>query len=88
MGPDDDVAAELEQAARRARPGPQSAALAWERAARLTTDDELRVRRLLEAARDAVSAGQFAEADAAVTDALGRTDDPLVRADLEQYGPA
>ena len=31
-----------------------------------------------------MSARQFAEADAAVTDALGRTDDPLVRADLEQ----
>jgi DNA-binding CsgD family transcriptional regulator len=85
VGPDDDVAAELEQAARRARSrSPQSAALAWARAARLTVDDELRVRRLLEAARDAVSAGQFAEADTAVTDALGRTDDPLVRADLEQ----
>ncbi len=84
VGPDDQVAAELEQAARRARSrSPQAAALAWERAARLTVEDGARAQRLLEAARDAVSAGQFAEADAAVTDALVRTEDPLVRADLE-----
>jgi DNA-binding CsgD family transcriptional regulator len=84
VGPDDEVAAELEQAARRARGrSPQAAARAWERAAGLTADADPRARRLLEAARDAVSAGQFTEAGALVSEGLALTADPSVRADLQ-----
>ena len=58
-GQDDEVADELEQAARRARrrSGFAAAARALERAAELSSDDEARGRRLVAAAQDAWLAG-------------------------------
>lgn len=58
--PDEEVAAALEHAASeaRARGGVTAGARAYERAANLSTDDEARARRLLEAASDFAQAGQ------------------------------
>jgi DNA-binding CsgD family transcriptional regulator len=58
--PDEEVAAALESAAgeARARGGVTAGARAFERAANLSTDDEARARRLLEAASDFAQAGQ------------------------------
>lgn len=58
--PDEDVAAALETAAgeARARGGVIAGARAYERAANLSTDDDARARRLLEAASDFAQAGQ------------------------------
>jgi len=73
--PDEAVAAALELAAgeARSRGGVTAAARAYERAANLSTDDEARARRLLEAASDFAQAGQ---ADHAL--ALVRTVQDLV----------
>ncbi|MFA1539936.1 ATP-binding protein [Actinomadura monticuli] len=59
-GPDEDVAAELERAARRAgrRGGSAAVAAAYERAARLSTEPEGKARRLVHAARAAYDAGR------------------------------
>ncbi|WCB92002.1 hypothetical protein DSM104299_00683 [Baekduia alba] len=58
--PDEEVAAALELAASeaRARGGVAAGARAYERAANLSTDDEARARRLLEAASDFAQVGQ------------------------------
>ncbi|MFI0355258.1 AAA family ATPase [Actinomadura sp. 9N407] len=59
-GPDEKVAAELEQAAHRAgqRGGTAAVAAAYERAARLSTEQEGKARRIVHAARAAYDAGQ------------------------------
>jgi DNA-binding CsgD family transcriptional regulator len=86
LAPDEGVAAELEQAAlnARGRRGHASAASAFERAARLTPDDEPRARRLLEAASDQQLAGSPEAAGALLERALGCTEDPLLRARIQQ----
>ena len=69
--PDEAVAAALETAAAeaRARGGVSGAARAFERSAHLSTDDEARARRLLEAASDFAQAGQPDHALALVSEA-------------------
>ena len=64
MEPDDDVAAELERAAERARSrtGYAAASSAYARAAQLTEDHEGRARRLIAAAEAAAQAGQMERA--------------------------
>lgn len=64
VGPDDEVAAELEQAAERARmrTGYAAASSAYARAAQLTADREHRARRLVVAAEAAVDAGHMERA--------------------------
>jgi DNA-binding CsgD family transcriptional regulator len=64
FGPDEEVAAALEDAATnvRRRGGCAAAATALERAARLTPDPQPRIRRLVQAGADAALAGRFAKA--------------------------
>ena len=82
-GQDDDVADELEQAARRAqrRSGFAAAARALERAAELSSDDDSRGRRLVAAADDAWLAGAPDQALALLDRAGGLVSDVRVRAD-------
>ncbi|MEQ4724658.1 AAA family ATPase [Nonomuraea sp. B19D2] len=77
-GPDEEVAAELEAAAVRARKrsGHAAAVAALERAARLTPEDGARVRRLVTAAETAVDAGQPDRARHLAGQALRLTGDP------------
>jgi DNA-binding CsgD family transcriptional regulator len=83
-GQDDDVADELEQTARRARrrSGFSAAARALERAAKLSSDDEARGRRLVAAANDAWLAGGPEQALALLDRADGLVGDLPVRADV------
>ena len=84
-GPDSSVAAELAEAARQARrrSGYDGAALAWYRAAELTTDPGDRAELLRNAATDAFLAGSSARAAAWCDEALVAVDDPLLQADIE-----
>jgi ATP/maltotriose-dependent transcriptional regulator MalT len=85
LGPDADVAAELEATARsaRARSGYGAAARALERAAQLTPDRETRARRLLDAADALWHAGRGNRAEELLDAALERTADPRLRANLQ-----
>jgi DNA-binding CsgD family transcriptional regulator len=83
-GPDDEVAEELEQTARRAqrRSGFAAAARALERAAELSKEGDRRGRRLVAAARNAWLAGGPEQALALLDRADGLVADGLVRADI------
>ncbi|HEY2937542.1 MAG TPA: AAA family ATPase [Gaiellaceae bacterium] len=85
LAPDEAVAQALEQAAldARRRGARATAAGAYERATRLTPDDEQRSRRLLEAARDWQLVGRLDRALTLLDDALARTSNPLIRADIQ-----
>src|SRR5262249_21808548 len=85
VGPDDAVAAELEETAERARArgGYDAAAAALARAADLTTKREEQGRRLVRAAQAAALAGRSRHA-MSIADRGGRlVEDPLLRADVE-----
>lgn len=84
--PDEDVAEELEHAAldARRRGGSAAAASTFKSAAALTPDSEQRARRLLEAARDLQAAGRAERAHELLDEALERTRDPLLRADVQR----
>jgi DNA-binding CsgD family transcriptional regulator len=84
VGVDDEVAALLEETAleARLRRGHAAAAGANERAAQLTSDRELRARRLLEAGRDYQLAGWTDRARALLDEAARDAVDPLLRADV------
>ena len=83
LGEDDEVAGELEQAARRARrrSGFAAAGRALERAAELSSDDEARGRRLVAAAQDAWLAGRPEHALALLDRAHRLVSDLAVRAE-------
>lgn len=85
LGPDDGVAGALEEAAfdARARRGHVAAALAFERAARLSTDADNAARRDLEAARDYHLAGRVEQARLLLVTALSSTRTPALRSDIE-----
>lgn len=82
LGPDEDVARELERAgeAAMARRGPGPASLALERAARLSPDPERCARRLLAAGEAAFGAGMPDRAISLLRQAVEAGDDPRVRA--------
>jgi DNA-binding CsgD family transcriptional regulator len=84
-GPDDGVAAALEQAALEAqrRSGHPAAARAFERAAQLTAAAEPRARRLLQAAGEDRLAGRLDRAAALLEAARGLTDDAALRAEID-----
>ncbi|PRX46951.1 regulatory LuxR family protein [Prauserella shujinwangii] len=81
-GPDEKVAAELEQAALRARHRGDAMAVsaAFDRAGRLSTDNERKARRLGEAANAAYDAGKPDRAVRLAAEVALRTDDPGVLA--------
>jgi DNA-binding CsgD family transcriptional regulator len=85
-GPDEDVAAALERVARRAerRGGYVAAAAAYERAAGLTVAEQPRAARSVAAARNAWACGQATRARALATAARERTDDEVLRADIDR----
>ena len=87
---DEEVAAALEEAAldARKRGGHAEAALALERAARLTADEEARSRRLFEAADDTRIAGRADPALALLDEALALTQEPLPRARIQHLRAA
>jgi DNA-binding CsgD family transcriptional regulator len=82
-GPDEKVAEELERAARRAqhRGGAVAVAAAYERAARLSTDQPGKARRMVNAARAAYDAGQPDWATRLAVEAASRTGEPAVAAE-------
>jgi len=82
---DEGVASALEQAAleARGRGGHAEAALALERAARLSADEGDQARRLLEAADDTRIAGRADRALELLEEALARTREPRVRAAIQ-----
>jgi class 3 adenylate cyclase/DNA-binding CsgD family transcriptional regulator len=84
FGPDEEVASALEQAAvaARERSGYSGASAAYERAARLTPDEDMRLRRLHAAADNAWSAGQTARAIALLEEALAECRDSVTRGHL------
>ena len=86
LGPDDDVAAELERSAERAkaRGGYASAAKALARAAALTSNSTQRGARKLAAADLAASAGQSGTARALLEDARALITDPLLVSDVNR----
>jgi DNA-binding CsgD family transcriptional regulator len=77
LGPDDELADELERTAERARSGSGHAAAsrALQRAAELTSSDRRRARRLVSAAREAWNGGRPDEAAALLQTAGTETDD-------------
>jgi DNA-binding CsgD family transcriptional regulator len=83
LGPDEEVASALEQAAAQARrrTGYAAAAAALERAARLTPDETVGLERLAAAAEAAWRAGRTEAAAGLVKETLARADDPRVRAE-------
>ena len=83
--PDEDVAAQLEESARRARArgGHAEAARGFLEAARLSVEPELRASRLREAANDFRVVGELEEAFAALDEALAATSDDLLRAEIQ-----
>jgi DNA-binding CsgD family transcriptional regulator len=85
-GPDEDVAALLEETAERAgaRGGHSAEARALERAARLSPERADAARRLYAASRAAFWAGDASRARELAEDALLLADDPLLHADLVQ----
>jgi DNA-binding CsgD family transcriptional regulator len=85
-GPDEGVAAELEAAGSRAerRGGYDPASDAYHRAARLSSRDELRARRLFSAARAAYAAGSIDRAGTLLDEVRLIADDPLLRADIDR----
>ena len=85
LGPDETVAQALEEAAinARLRRGHVAAAIAFERAARLSSDSEDAARRDLEAARDYHLAGRVERARALLRAALSSTRIPAVRSDVQ-----
>ena len=85
VGPDEEVAEALEQAAvaARRRGGPAAAVHAGERAARLTPDPGRRARRLLEAATDVARVGPPERARDLLDEALDLDPEPLLRADVQ-----
>lgn len=85
VGPDDEVADELERLAERARPrgGHAAAAVALERAANLSSAPADAGRRLAAAAADAWMAGRADQARALVERAVPLISEPRVRADLD-----
>ena len=84
LGPDEEVAGALESAARAARErvGYAGASAAYERAARLSTAEEQRLRRLLAAADAAWLAGQTSRAVTLLEEALGACREPVMRGRL------
>jgi DNA-binding NarL/FixJ family response regulator len=85
LGTDDDVAAELENTADRARQrsGHAAAEAALERAAELSADQESKGRRLVRAARAAWQGGRPDQALALLDRADPMASDPLLRAEAE-----
>jgi tetratricopeptide (TPR) repeat protein len=85
VGEDEAVAATLEQMGQEARRrgAPAAAAVALERAARLSRPGDARVRRLTEAARNADIAGRPAGALRLLDDALADSPDAMQRADIQ-----
>jgi DNA-binding CsgD family transcriptional regulator len=85
VGPDGEVARELDAVAARAdqRGGHDAASAAWERSALLSRDAEDRSRRLLAAARSAWVGGVPGRARALADDARQRTSDPILTADVD-----
>jgi len=83
-GKDEAVAAELERVAERSRDqgGYAAVSAAYDRAAQLTPDTQVRARRLLAAATAANDAGQMARADQLASQAERLTSDPSLLADL------
>lgn len=81
---DEAVAAELERVAERSRAqgGYAAVAAAYERAAQLTPDTQVRARRLLAAASAASDVGRMTRADRLAGQAAALTTDPLLLADL------
>jgi DNA-binding CsgD family transcriptional regulator len=90
QSPDEEVAEELEQAARRARSrgSPAASADLLARAAQLTRDGEHRARRLLRAAGADVTAGNSVRARATLVQALPDLHDPLLLARARQFDAA
>jgi DNA-binding CsgD family transcriptional regulator len=86
IGPDEDVAAALEQAGREAlaRGGYATAATTLERAAHLSVQEEVRARRLLAAGEAFWIAGHSEKANALLIDASSTTVDSALRADIAQ----
>jgi DNA-binding CsgD family transcriptional regulator len=84
-GPDEDVAAALEQSAQRARArsGYAASAAALERAAALTPDGTARARRLIAAADAAWTAGLLERVGTLLDQAAVLVDDPRTAADVE-----
>ena len=82
VGPDEAVAARLEQAAGRVRDrGGYAATVAFlSRAAELSAEEGQRAQRLLAAAEAALTAGQPVRADALLEEATPQLGDPLARA--------
>ena len=81
--PDETVAAELEATAKRSQRGSHAAARAYEQAARLTPDPEIRARRLLAAAREWDEAGSHEAAKRLLEEASELTADPASLAAIQ-----
>jgi DNA-binding CsgD family transcriptional regulator len=85
-GPDDAAVSGLLGAATRAerRGGYEAARAAFERAAELTSDQDLRAQRQLAAARNAWAGGKATQAKALLASARQSTEDRIVRADIDR----
>ena len=85
-GLDDGVATDLDAVAGRAqrRGGHEAASAAWERAAELTTEAEIRARRLQNAAMSAWLGGQTGQAHVLAEDARRYASDPVLRSDIDR----